>query len=342
MNSRERVIKSVNHMQTDRVPGFIARIDDLDYYTSSLQVGTEEELNKLLGLDLRKTNFSGVLKTEKGKNIWGAKDFWDAGYSSERGGFPLENAETVKDVEKHNFPTENSVDYEEFAKRVDSIDPEYPIGLYLGTLPPFCTIMDLFGMQNAMILMYESPEVIEAALERIEAFVQVVIKNIAGRHAGRAEFFCIGDDFATQRGMMISPELWRKFLKPIYRRIFASIKSYNLKVWFHSCGTFREVFPDLIDCGMDIWETVQAHLDGNDPVELKREFGDYITFFGAINCQHTLPFGTPDDVRKEVRERVKVLGKNGGYICGPDHSIQKNIPVENLYALFDELKKINS
>jgi uroporphyrinogen decarboxylase len=138
---------------------------------------------------------------------------------------------------------------------------------------------------------------------------------------------------------MISPESWRKFLKPTYKRLFELIKSYNLKVWFHSCGTFRPVMPDLIDIGMDIWETVQAHLEGNDPRELKKEFGNDLTFFGAINCQKTLPFGSPEDVRKEVRERVSTLGKGGGYICGPDHSIQANMPAENLIALYDEIRK---
>ena len=90
---------------------------------------------------------------------------------------------------------------------------------------------------------------------------------------------------------------------------------------------------------MDIWETVQAHLEGNDPAELKREFGSHISFFGAINCQKTLPFGSTEDVRREVRERVRVLGKGGGYICGPDHSIQANMPPENIAALYDELQK---
>ncbi len=139
---------------------------------------------------------------------------------------------------------------------------------------------------------------------------------------------------------MISPELWRKFLKPVYSRLFELIKSFGLKVWFHSCGAFEPVRPDLVDIGIDVWETVQAHLVGNEPQKLKREFGKHVTFFGAINCQQTLSFGTPDDVRKEVRERAKVLGSGGGYICGPDHSIQGNMPPENIYALFDEARKV--
>jgi len=90
---------------------------------------------------------------------------------------------------------------------------------------------------------------------------------------------------------------------------------------------------------MDVWETVQAHLVGNDPIELKKLYGNHVTFFGAINCQQTLPYGTEEDVRKEVRERISVFGKNGGYILGPDHSLQKNIPAQNVFAMYDEVKK---
>jgi uroporphyrinogen decarboxylase len=90
--------------------------------------------------------------------------------------------------------------------------------------------------------------------------------------------------------------------------------------------------------GMDVWETVQVHLEGNDPAELKREYGSSITFFGAVNCQQTLPFGSTEDVRKEVRRLIKILGKGGGYICGPDHSIQKNMPAENIIALYNEVR----
>ena len=93
-------------------------------------------------------------------------------------------------------------------------------------------------------------------------------------------------------------------LRPTYRKIFQLARSRGLKVWFHCCGTFRPVLPDLIQDGMDVWETVQAHLPGNEPEILKREFGRDIAFYGAVSTQSTLPFGTPEDVRREVRERI--------------------------------------
>ena len=109
-------------------------------------------------------------------------------------------------------------------------------------------------------------------------------------------------------------------------------------MWFHGCGTFREVMPDLIDIGLDVWGPVQMHLPGNDPVELMQEYGQQITFAGGINTQRTLPFGTPEEVRYEVRERIRVLGQDGGYLCGPDHTTGPEVPVRNVLALFDVIR----
>ena len=98
-----------------------------------------------------------------------------------------------------------------------------------------------------------------------------------------------------------------------------------MKVRFHSCGAFRPVLPDLIDCGMDVRETVQTHLDGNEPEGVKRDFGRDLSFDGGVSTQTTLPFASPEAVRSEFRQRVRVLGENGGYICGPDHGIMPDV-----------------
>ncbi|MEI6102237.1 MAG: uroporphyrinogen decarboxylase family protein, partial [Eubacteriales bacterium] len=205
----------------------------------------------------------------------------------------------------------------------------------------FCTLCDLFGMEETMVKLYTSPDVIEASVERFEAFMLPVFKKVLDMHSKDMDFFWMGDDFSTQRGIMIAPDIWRKFFKPVYLKMFSLIKSYGVKVWFHSCGSFAPVIGELVDGGMDVWETVQAHLEGNEPEVLKQKYGKNLSFFGAINCQRTLPFGTPEDVRREVRERFRVLGKGGGYIVGPDHSLQKNMPAQNIEALFDEARKCN-
>lgn len=338
MNHIERVKESLARRQPDQTPGFMGRIDDLAHWCKCFGVEDEEGVRSFLNMDIRKVSYSGTFRLKEGKNIWGASEVFGS-YHADRGSYPLAGVQSVADIENYSWPTADDLDMEMYGRRVNELDPQYPMILSIGFLPVLNTLMDMFGMEEALVLMLTEPEIAEAAIAHIETFLYNTMKKVMDAFAPKAFAFWLGDDFSTQRGMMLSPEAWRKFLKPTYRRLFDLVKSYHLQVWFHSCGTFRPVFPDLIDIGMDIWETVQAHLEGNDPQELKNEFGAYITFFGAINCQQTLPFGSTDDVRREVRERIRILGKGGGYICGPDHSIQANMPAENIIALYDEIAK---
>jgi uroporphyrinogen decarboxylase len=316
-------------------------MDDFDHWRQAFRVADEEGLRSLFQLDLRKTSYKGLFKVEEGQTIWGTSDDWDSGYNVRKGGFPLAAAETAEEVERHPWPDARSVDYTELRRRHEGMDTQHAAILSFGWQPPFCTLLDLFGMERALVLLHENPAMIEAALAHIEAFLLPEMKMALESCADLVQFYWCGDDFSTQRGLMISPADWRRFFKPLYGKMFDVVKAHGIKVWFHSCGTFPQVLPDLVDLGMDVWETVQVHLEGNDPVRLKANYGRHLTFFGAISCQTTLPFGTPEDVRREVRERVRVLGKGGGYICGPDHSIQKNMPAENLAALYDEARKLS-
>ena len=202
-----------------------------------------------------------------------------------------------------------------------------------------CTLFNLFGMEEALVALNLEPNRIEAALARIEELTLGFCGRMIDAAGVDGEIFWFGDDFASQKGMLISPGHWRRYLKPVYRKVFELAKRKGMKVWFHSCGTFRPVFPDLIEIGMDIWETAQVHLPGNEPEALKREFGRDITFYGGINTQTTLPHGTPEQVRAEVRDRVRVLGKGGGYICSSDHAILPDVPFENVLAMIDEARK---
>jgi uroporphyrinogen decarboxylase len=205
-------------------------------------------------------------------------------------------------------------------------------------MPVLCTVFNLMGMEETLIAMHTAPKIIEAIISNVERFLLEYSQRLIGATKGLVDIFYLGDDFAGQTGMLISPESWRRFLKPSYKKIIDLAKGHGLKVWFHSCGTFRPVLPDLIDIGIDVWETVQAHLPGNEPEALKRENGREITFFGGISTQYTLPFGTPEQVRAEVRERIRVLGEGGGYICGGDHTLMPETPIENALAMIDEAR----
>ncbi|HOL68013.1 MAG TPA: uroporphyrinogen decarboxylase family protein, partial [bacterium] len=119
------------------------------------------------------------------------------------------------------------------------------------------------------------------------------------------------------------------------KRYFSLIHQFGVRVLFHCCGAIRPMIPDLIEAGVDILNPIQVRARGMVPAELKREFGRFLCFHGGIDIQKTLPFGTPEEVRAEVRQRLRELGKDGGYILCSTHNLQKQTPVENVLAMYE-------
>ncbi len=153
--------------------------------------------------------------------------------------------------------------------------------------------------------------------------------------------FITGTDFGMQTGPFISPAAYRDLYQPFHRRINDWVHTNtNWKTFIHSCGAIVDFIPDFIDAGFDILNPVQCSAVGMDPETLKERFGDKITFWGGgVDTQKTLPFGTPDEVRKEVEERIRVFGKGGGFVFNSIHNIQARTPVENLVALYEAFKE---
>ena len=149
----------------------------------------------------------------------------------------------------------------------------------------------------------------------------------------------LGDDVGMQNCMMMSPDTWRKFLKPHLKEIISAYKKRNpnIKVAYHSCGNIMPIIPDLIEIGLDVLNPVQPM--AMDPAELKEKFGHQLSFWGSICIQQTLPNGTVEDVRNEVKLRVETLGKGGGLILSPAHNVQADTPVENILAFYAAAKE---
>lgn len=147
----------------------------------------------------------------------------------------------------------------------------------------------------------------------------------------------LGDDVGMQNAMLISPKMWRRFLKPRMANFIAELKAINpdVKVAYHSDGQIYPIIPDLIEIGLDVLNPIQPA--SMDPARLKKEYGDKLCFWGTIDEQHTLPFGSADDVRTEVIERLNTIGRDGGLILGPTHSIQLDTPLENFWAMIETI-----
>jgi uroporphyrinogen-III decarboxylase len=147
----------------------------------------------------------------------------------------------------------------------------------------------------------------------------------------------IGDDVGAQQRMLISPKHWRRFLKPCLADFIAELKAINpqVKVAYHSDGNIYPIIPELVEIGLDVLNPVQPA--SMDPAQLKKEFGDRLCFWGSVDEQHTLPFGTPKQVEAEIRQRLKTIGKDGGLIIGPTHHVQLDTPIENFWAMVNTI-----
>ncbi len=174
----------------------------------------------------------------------------------------------------------------------------------------------------------------EISLQNLEAFYKAVGNKVTA-------VFLTGTDFGTQRGPFISPETYREMFKPYHKALNDWIhKNTEWKCFIHSCGSVFALIEDFIEAGFDIINPVQCSAECMDPRELKARFGDRLVFWGgAVDTQRTLPFGTPDEVRAEVKERIEIFGKGGGFVFNTIHNVQANTPVENLLAMYETLKE---
>jgi len=337
MTGRERELAAIRHEIPDRIPTDVICIEN-GPATAALLGIEEAAVADRLGIDGRivSAGYSGEPRQAPDGTVcneWGTIDTGDYGTAH---WYPLGPTTTVRDVEAYPWPDPGRYDYAGAAAVAQSWGTQYAVrGPYWR--PLFCRVCDLFGMEEALAKLALEPAVFEAALEAVCARTVGFCERLLAACGDAMPILCLGDDFATQRGLMISPAQWRRLLKPRYARLFALGKQAGRAVWFHSCGDITAVLADLVDIGMDVWETVQLHALPLSPEQLKREYGRHLTFFGGINTQR-LPFVGPEAVREEVRRCIEALGEGGGYICGPDHHIKPDVPAGNAVALFDEAR----
>jgi uroporphyrinogen decarboxylase len=206
--------------------------------------------------------------------------------------------------------------------------------------PIFIKICDLFGMEKCLMDMLINPDLIVAVTEKLFRFYYEVFERtiIAGR--GYIDAVSFGDDYASQLSMMFSTKLWHKYFEDPVRKLCKLIKDNGLLIGFHSCGAMSDLIPSLIDMGVDFLFPVQPKAAGMDASTLKEKYGSRLGFYGGIDVQELLPYGTEEDVRKEVRRVADIMGKGGGYILSSAHSITIDIPVKNVVAMYEEADSI--
>lgn len=229
------------------------------------------------------------------------------------------------------------IDPEQCRQAVEAVPSGYPI---MGVLwsAHFQDACSAFGMETALVKMLTDPEMFRAVIDRITKFYLDANEIFYSATKGKLDAILIGNDFGSQRGLMVSPDAIREFVLPGTRRFIEQAKSYGLKVIYHSCGSIYDVIPDLISVGVDVIHPIQALAKDMEPARLKRAFGDRVSFCGGVDAQQLLINGTPQQVKEKVMELKRIFPT--GLIISPSHeAILPDVDPANIEALFEAVQE---
>jgi uroporphyrinogen decarboxylase len=187
----------------------------------------------------------------------------------------------------------------------------------------------LRGLQTLLMDFYDNPKFVHELLATIADYNITQLKEAVKYDIDAVRF---GDDWGQQHGLQMGPKFWHEFIYPELKRMYRVVKEAGKYVFIHSCGDVDELFPDLIDIGVDCFNPFQPEV--MDTTSLIRQYRGQLAFFGGMSTQQILPYGSVEDVRRETR-RLLELGKNGGYIFSPAHDVPKDVPLENMLAFID-------
>ncbi len=370
MTSRERIMTAVSRQEPDRVP-----IDIGGGTSTTLVVEAYDNLKKHLGIEAgetqtlskqyRSARLDDVVLQRLGSDcyplrarspmnwtpppseedtfvdIWGVKwrKIWyrDFAFCWEIAESPLADA-GVDDIERHAWPDPHDPGYVAGLKddaRALFEETEYAIEASCEFYSFFETAYAMRGYEQLFVDFIQNPEFVTALFEKLLEI------NIAGTERFLAEagqyihIFRTADDLASQNGLLISADMYRTFMKPVQKTYFDFVKSHtDAAILYHSDGNVVPLLDDLIEIGTDAINPVQPSALG-DLDEIKTAFGDRITFWGAIDTHRVLPYGSEEDVREEVRRRIRELAPGGGYVLSSVHSILVDVPPQNVLAMAD-------
>lgn len=352
MNSRERVLTALNHEEPDRVPIQVdftpeaaRKLSDylkLDDSTAEAYSGKISELPLVMDHDLLvawhgiATSYYLNEDVEEYTCEWGITWRWvefSGGKYTDIVGRPL--------ADESNLDSFNCPDPTE-SWRYDSIRELKRIhgGTHaiVGGMP--CTLFEaawyLRGYDRFMIDLVMNKDFAHALLDKLYDFQFITGTKLAEEGA---DIIWIGDDFGTQHSLIMSPPMWREFFKPRYAGLIQAFKNIkpDVKIAYHSDGNIEALLPEYIEIGVDIQNAVQPK--AMNPAHLKKRFGKNLSYWGTLDIQETFPYGTPEDVENEVRERIRTVAPGGGLILGPSHNIQPDVPLENILAFYSAVKK---
>ena len=354
MNHRERVQAALNHEVPDRCPMQISFTPEFaDRLRADLALkdaaahnphggGNTYELERALDQDMLLTSVGwansyyhqpGAYTDEWGVG-WSSAEYstpFGSGYYTEIVGHPLADDDALASYQPPD-PTRPEL-YTEAEGVVREYGSEYWIvGVTVTTI--FEAAWALRGLERMLMDLVEKPDIADQILEIPYQYHLAAAKRLVELGV---DMIWTGDDIGGQHRLIMSPRHWRRFLKPRMARFVSDLKAINpaVKVAYHSDGNILPLIPELIEIGIDVLNPIQPA--SMDPAMIKQQFGDKLCFWGSIDEQHTLPFGTSEAVRDEVRQRLATIGAGGGLILGPTHHVQLDTPLENFWAMVNTI-----
>jgi uroporphyrinogen decarboxylase len=351
MTSRERVLLALNHQASDRIP--------VDFWASTgflkkLEAGTglsHEDFLDAHDVDLRYIGgpeyIGPPLQNSRGEatDIWGVPRTFtevqlDGGAETyaEVTNPPLASISSVEEIISYpHWPSPDWFDYTPIRNQCDEVARKGRLVVFMGDrlnrIAQLKPAMYLRGMEQVLVDMALEATLAEAIFGRIRDFYLAYLERILEAAQGKIDIVLTGDDFGAQDGLLLSVEMWDRFLRAGFAGYLGLIKSYGVKTMHHTCGAVAPLLPRLIASGLDVLQSVQPEARGMDPASLKAGFGARLAFHGGVSIQRTMPHGSRDDIRGEVARLAQTLGPGGGYIFCTAHNLQADTPVANALAL---------
>jgi uroporphyrinogen decarboxylase len=370
-SSRDRVLCALNHEEPDRVPLFLgasgattvlgpgyAKLKDHlgikggpeRWFSKAMQYRwLDEEVMQQLGSDARaivpgpaESVFAKEISDDHIIDIWGTP--WRRAPDSiyyEIAGFPLRTA-TLDDIDRYPWPKLTSPSrFVALVEQAQAIQKAGYATVLVAGVSVFEQACVMRGIDAVLMDMAGDEDFFTALMTKFKNLAVEYVDALLRDVGPYVDVFVTGDDLGMTAGPMMSPAAYRRLIKPHHADLLAAIKRRTSgKIFFHSCGNIYRLLGDLADAGVDLLNPVQVSAgEMGDTARLKREFGNRLSFCGGIDTRQVLPHGTPDEVRSEVRRRIKDLAPGGGYVAAAVHCLQPDVPPENIVAVCDEVKK---
>jgi uroporphyrinogen decarboxylase len=332
LQPKERVLAAVQHQQGDHLPytigfeGDVAERLDAHYGSAAWRTSVDDAIRHVPpppALDIDETAVPYTVDAYG--SIWRVDHRTPLLYRPALQGPSLE-AFVLPDVDALLTPQWR----EEALRCIEQQRGHFLVGRFSFGL--FERTWMLRGFDEALMDAVSAPEFFDELVERVANHQLVIIERLLDLPVDGVMF---SDDWGYQQGVILGPGRWRRFLKPRLARMYGLVHAAGKYVLTHCCGSVADIMPDLIEIGLDVLESVQPEAAGMNPYELKRRYGDRITFWGGLGSQSIIPFGSPSEIKEEVDRLCRKMGLGGGYILGPSKPLQPDTPTENAAAVVE-------